>query len=99
MPLLRIAHGTAIGLILIELGSLLYPAGHDNATSSRRLNRGTASLRGHLLPARTGWKPDQAARGAAGVGSYVVSLRDRSIRCGSRCAPPPGAGTRSAAAS
>ncbi len=35
------------------------------------------SLRDRLLPARADGEPDQAAQGAAGVGSHVVSQRDR----------------------
>src|SRR3984893_14491919 len=42
-------------------------------------NIGTASLRGRLLPARTDGKPDPPAQGAAGVGSHVVSQRDRQL--------------------
>ena len=42
-----------------------------------------ASLRRRLLPARADGEPDQAAQGAAGVGSHVVSFARPPIRCGS----------------
>ena len=38
---------------------------------------GAAPLRERLLPARADGEPDQAAQGAVGVGSHVVSQRDR----------------------
>jgi hypothetical protein len=38
---------------------------------------GAAPLRERLLPARADGEPDQAAQSAAGVGSHVVSQRDR----------------------
>jgi hypothetical protein len=38
---------------------------------------GAAPLRERLLPARADGEPDQAAQSAVGVGSHVVSQRDR----------------------
>jgi hypothetical protein len=89
MPLLREAKGTAIGLILIELGSLFYPAGHDNVTWSRGLNRGQ-----HLyedICCQRGQMENLTKLHKAQLASDRMSCHITArppIRCGS-CSTPP----------